>query len=129
MNTVSNPRLIEPGVKFFLHETLKNCHQNKKEYYNMLVNAGLLLLFILIFGIILRIKYKGKLTPREKRIKERKIQEYLISNLFLEGLNLQQPDIFQLSLLILLVSIFIHISLTVLFTTIECKKHTTKIML
>ena len=81
MNTVSNPRLIEPGVKFFLHETLKNCHQNKKEYYNMLVNAGLLILFILIFGIILRIKYKGKLTPREKRIKEREIQEYLISKL------------------------------------------------
>ena len=31
----------------------------------------------------------------------------LISNLFLEGLNLQQPDIFQLSLFILLVSIFL----------------------
>ena len=31
----------------------------------------------------------------------------LVSNLFLEGLNLQQPDIFQLSLLILLVSIFL----------------------
>ena len=31
----------------------------------------------------------------------------LLSNLFLEGLNLQQPDIFHLSLLILLVSIFL----------------------
>ena len=31
----------------------------------------------------------------------------LISNLFLKGLNLQQPDIFQLSLFILLVSIFL----------------------
>ena len=31
----------------------------------------------------------------------------IISNLFLEGLNLQQPDFFQFSLLILLVSIFL----------------------
>ena len=31
----------------------------------------------------------------------------LLSNLFLEGLNLQKPDIFHLSLLILLVSIFL----------------------
>ena len=38
-------------------------------------------IFLLIFGIILRTKYKGKLTPREKRIKERKLQEYLIAKL------------------------------------------------
>ena len=35
MNTVSNPRLTEPGVKFFLNQTLKNCHQTKKNYHNM----------------------------------------------------------------------------------------------
>ena len=80
MNTVSNPRLTEPGVKFFKSD-IENCHQTKKNYYNMIVNACLLFLFVLIFGIILRIKYKGKLTPREKRIKERKIQEYLVSKL------------------------------------------------
>ena len=81
MNPIGNPRLTEPGVKFFLNQTLKNCHQTKKNYYNMIVNTCLLFLFVLIFGILLRIKYKGKLTPREKRIKERKIQEYLISKL------------------------------------------------
>ena len=81
MNSAGLPRLTEPGVKFFLNQTLKNCHETKKNYYNMIVNVCLLLLFIIIFGTILRVKYKGKLTPREKRIKEYKTQEYIISKL------------------------------------------------
>ena len=81
MNSIGNPKLTEPGVKFFLNQTLKNCHETKKNYYDMIVNTCLLFIFILIFGAILRIKYKGKLSPKEKRIKERKIQEYLISKL------------------------------------------------
>ena len=81
MNNLLRPTLIEPGVKYFLDETLKNCHETKKTYFNMIVNSCLFLLFILIIGFILRIKYKGKLTPREQKIKDRKIQEYLISKL------------------------------------------------
>ena len=81
MNVSTKPRLIEPGVKFFLNETLKNCHETKKKYFNQIVNIGLFILFIAIFGFILRVKYKGKLTPREKRIRDIKTQEYLVSKL------------------------------------------------
>ena len=29
----SKPILTEPGVKYFLNETLKQCHKFKEEYY------------------------------------------------------------------------------------------------
>ena len=81
MNSALKPRLTEPGVRFFLDNTLKNCHQTKKDYFDKIVNSCLFFLFLFILGIILRTKYKGKLTPREKKIKERKLQEYLIAKL------------------------------------------------
>ncbi len=81
MNNSRRPILIEPGVKYFLDETLKNCHENKKTYFNKIVNVSLFIFFISLISLTLYIKYKGKLTPRERKIKDRKIQEYLISKL------------------------------------------------
>ena len=81
MNTSKKPILIEPGVKYFLDKTLKNCHETKVTYFNKLVNLCLFIFFISLFAFILYIKYKGKLTPRERMIKDRKTKEYLISKL------------------------------------------------
>ena len=43
------PKLIEPGTKYFLFESLKKCNVNKSKYYNTLFNFGLLLIFIFYF--------------------------------------------------------------------------------
>lgn len=67
----SKPLLIEPGIKYFLHETLKQCKEYKEKYNNYLYNASLLLVFILILGAILLYKYKGKLSEEEMAQKER----------------------------------------------------------
>ena len=56
----TNPKLIEPGVKYFLDETLKNCNKTKKIYLNKMINIGLFLLFILIIGSILYYNYRNK---------------------------------------------------------------------
>lgn len=37
----SKPVLIEPGVKYFLSETLKQCNQFKNKYNNILFNISL----------------------------------------------------------------------------------------
>ena len=37
---ISKPLLIEPGVKYFLNETLKQCHVFKENHRNMLFNVG-----------------------------------------------------------------------------------------
>lgn len=74
-----HPRLVENGVKYFLNETLKQCHIFKTKYQNFLFNVGLFLIFILILACILIYKYKGKLSPLEKQKKDREKQQYILS--------------------------------------------------
>jgi len=44
------PRLVESGVKYFLNETLKQCHIFKERFHNWIFNIGLFLLFLIILG-------------------------------------------------------------------------------
>ena len=80
-NDFSKPVLIEPGVKYFLGQTLKQCNIIKDKYYNLLFNISLLLFFILFLIIILFWKYKGRLTPLEKDKKNKEKQQYILSKI------------------------------------------------
>jgi hypothetical protein len=77
----NKPMLTEPGVKYFLNETLKQCHKIKEKYNNMLFNIGLLIGFFIILGILLLYKYKGKLTPEEIEEKELEKKRYILSKI------------------------------------------------
>jgi sortase (surface protein transpeptidase) len=77
----SKPMLTEPGVKYFLNETLKQCHLFKEKYNNILFNVGMLLLFLIILGILLVYKYKGKLTEEEKKEKDDEKKRYILSKI------------------------------------------------
>jgi hypothetical protein len=83
MSFVENekPTLVEPGVKYFLKQTLKQCREFKDEYNNLLFNIGIGCLFFFIVGTILFIKYKGKLTPVEKEKKNKQKQQYILSKI------------------------------------------------
>ncbi len=78
---ILKPMLIEPGVRYFINETLKQCHQFKEKHQNMIFNIGLLIIFFLILGIILLYKYKGKLTPEEIEEKEMQKKQYILSKI------------------------------------------------
>lgn len=75
------PILIEPGVKYFLNETLKQCRIFQEKYNNMIFNISLLLGFCVILGVILIVKYKGKLTNEEKEEKEMVKKQYILSKI------------------------------------------------
>lgn len=75
------PMLTEPGVKYFINETLKQCHRFKEQYQNMLYNIGLFVMFLILLGILLIYKYKGKLTPDEIEEKERLKKQYILSKI------------------------------------------------
>lgn len=77
----SKPMLTEPGIRYFLSETLKQCNINKNKYYNLIINTGLFLVFFLILGIILLIKYKGRLTESEKQQKNLEKQQYILQKI------------------------------------------------
>jgi hypothetical protein len=79
--TYSKPILTEPGVKFFLNETLKQCHRFKEKYHNYMFNVGILIAFFIITGIILLYKYKGKLTPEEIEQNELRKKKYILSKI------------------------------------------------
>jgi hypothetical protein len=73
--------LIEPGTHYFINQTLKNCKIVKEEYYNNIFNIALFLSLLLLIIFLLIIRYKGKITPVEKKNKERVKQEYILSKI------------------------------------------------
>jgi hypothetical protein len=77
----TRPMLTEPGVKYFINETLKQCHCFKEKYQNMMFNIGLLVVFFIILGILLLYKYKGKLTREEMEEKELVKKQYILSKI------------------------------------------------
>jgi hypothetical protein len=81
MNNAQYPTLIEPGVKYFLKETLKKCNQKKNEYYNTIWNCGFFLLFVFILGMILAYRKKHKLSPEEKKKKNERDHAYIITKM------------------------------------------------
>ena len=80
-NQYNKPMLTEPGVKYFINETLKQCHIFKETYQNTILNVGLLIFFFVILGILLLYKYKGKLTPEEIEEIEIKKKYYILSRI------------------------------------------------
>jgi hypothetical protein len=77
----SKPALTEPGVKYFLSNTLKQCHIVKERFQNTMFNIGLFFVFMIILGGILLYKYKGRLTPLEKDKKNKEKQQYILSKI------------------------------------------------
>jgi len=78
---VAKPSLVEPGVKFFLYQTLKQCHVIRNNFHNTVFNIGLFLFFLIILAIILICKYKGKLTPVELAKKNKEKEQYILSKI------------------------------------------------
>jgi hypothetical protein len=77
----SKPELTEPGVKYFLSNTLKQCHIVKNRFHNTMFNIGLFFVFMIVLGGILLYKYKGRLTPLEKDKKTKEKQQYILSKI------------------------------------------------
>ncbi len=80
-NAITAPKLIEPGVKYFLNGTLKECRKFKDFHSSIFFNIYMTGLLILVIGGFLLYRYKGKLTPAEVELKNRKKHEYIISKL------------------------------------------------
>ena len=75
----SRPLLTEPGVKYFLGETLKNCKKNKEVFNVQLFNLALFVGFLCIVSALLVYKYKTKPTQKELKKKEQLKRDYFIN--------------------------------------------------
>ena len=55
---LTKPVLTEPGVKYFLNQTLKQCHVVRNNFHNTVFNIGMFIGFLIILGLILLSKIK-----------------------------------------------------------------------
>jgi len=81
MNMSNGISLIEPGVRSFLKISLQNCKQLKDQYYSTIFNVSAFIIFVLVIGTILFIKYKFKPTPEDQYRKAQEQREYVLSKL------------------------------------------------
>uniref|UniRef100_A0A6C0DR82 Uncharacterized protein n=1 Tax=viral metagenome TaxID=1070528 RepID=A0A6C0DR82_9ZZZZ len=75
------PTLIEPHAKNYLYESLKTCHHIRVNMYSYILNVGILILFIAVFGLAIYYSSKNKLTDYEKEQKMYRDQQYVLSKI------------------------------------------------
>ena len=78
---MNKPSLIEPGVKYFLNETLKNCRNKKQLSEKININIALLVVFLFIVGSILYYKWKNKPTLEELKQKDNLKKHYILNKI------------------------------------------------
>jgi hypothetical protein len=79
MNYRKTTHLVEPGVSYFLEETLKNCNKEKIKYSNIIFNGFLVLVFVIIIGLIYY--NKKNLTETQKKEKKELTQTYFLEQI------------------------------------------------
>lgn len=75
------PTLIEPMAKSYLYETLKSCHDIRVNLYYYVLNIGILVLFLCIFGLAIYHSSQTKMTDYEKQEKIYRDQQYVLSKI------------------------------------------------
>jgi hypothetical protein len=78
---IQKPRLTEPGVKYFLGQTLKQCKDFKDKYHYYIFNLGVFIGIFSVIAVFLIFRYKGKPTAEEIAQKDREKQQYILSKI------------------------------------------------
>ena len=81
LDNLEKPNLVDPGVKYFFKNILNSCNQYKKNNNTILYNIFLFVIFILILGTVLFVKYKGNKSKEEMYNESIKNKEYIMSKL------------------------------------------------
>jgi len=81
MNMQKHANLIEPGVKYFLNQTLKNCNKKRIEHNNNFFNFCLFLGFFLILGSFLYYKFRYRPTKKDLEEREKQKKYYILSKI------------------------------------------------
>ena len=73
------PSLTEPGVKYFLGESLKKCHEQRVEVDYYMTNLGLLGLFVAVITAYLLYKYKTRPTEKDREKLKKLKRDYFVT--------------------------------------------------
>lgn len=78
---METPKLIENNVKNYLYYSLQKCHQNRVNLYSIVLNVGVTIFFIGLFGITLYYCRKKKPNQVDLERKNIKDQELILSKI------------------------------------------------
>ncbi len=79
MDSYTRPNLTEPGVTYFLKETLKKCKNKREIFNNRMFNLALFILFFVILASLLYYKYKTRPTEKDRKNKKLLKRDYFIT--------------------------------------------------
>lgn len=79
--SMERSHLTESGVSTILGNALKQCHQVKERYYNMMYNLLGAILFVCVVASVLIYKYRGKPTVAERRERENTKKAYILERI------------------------------------------------
>ena len=75
------PRLTEPGMKYYMSDTLKVCHLAKDKYFNIVFNVVTIVVLVIAVTGILYYRYKGMPTDEEKLRKSNNKKTYILGKI------------------------------------------------
>jgi hypothetical protein len=75
------PKLIETGVRHYMHTVLHKCYEQRIHLYSAVLNVGILVVFVLVVGCALWYGSSRKLSPEEQKRKMVKEQQYILSKI------------------------------------------------
>lgn len=75
------PKLIENGARMHLIEGLINVHNKKMVLNSIILNVVVFVIFTSIFGMVLYLSRKNKLSPYDQNLKDMKEQEYILTKI------------------------------------------------
>ena len=78
---MESPSLCEPGVKYFVGCSIKECRKIKDKYINFFYNLVLLVLLVGGIGGVLLYRYKGRMTPEEIVLNNKQKRDYIMNKL------------------------------------------------
>lgn len=77
----ATPRLIEQGVRNYMHVVLHKCYDQRVRLYSIGLNVGVLVLFLGILSLSLWYGYSKKLTPHERQQKMLRDQHTILTKI------------------------------------------------
>lgn len=78
---METPRLIESGVRNYMHSVLHKCYDQRIHWYSLALNVAVLVFFVVVIGGFLWYCASKKLSPEEQRRKMIRDQQHVLAKI------------------------------------------------
>ena len=82
--------LTEPGIKNLFRQNLNECKQIKLNYNTKCLNLTLIVGFVVCLGVLLYVKYKGKIPKEEQAARMEKDRMHILNQIKMVQIDRQQ---------------------------------------